>query len=191
MERRDLGDLLREADAAAPQGERIDVSAAILVSRVRRRRMIRRSAAVGLCVLLVATVVPHVAWRQERASVVETVSPAAQLDDLARRAELHSAVTVALIDAQAIEDRLSEVRTEHVLDVTLLDEWEQEVARAAAITWQHAEFLHHDDGQLGAAARRYREVAERFPETHWAELAGASLRQLSEDNTQQDRRGIN
>jgi hypothetical protein len=184
----DLRQLVQEADAAGapaqPRGPRADDLLAALADRRRRRSRRRWMAACG------AIVVALVAWRAADPrdgaipAVVAHRTPApapdvdavrTRLEQLDREAAMQLHIVHGLTDRSQIAD--SEFPSPESASADG-EQYSQELARSAALSWRYALLVEQEFGDAAAARREYERVVARFPNTPWAQQAAQSLRRL-------------
>ena len=65
---------------------------------------------------------------------------------------------------------------------SVVEQVAEAIDRAALIDVYHAGRLYADFGEKESAIERYRDVVRRYPESHWATVAGERLVALGETN---------
>jgi hypothetical protein len=182
--------LVEEADAntgaAAAQLPRADDLLSALAAHGRRRTRRRGVAALAVAaigfVALQATSsrqtdAPLVRQRSS-ANVGEVAGAREALARLNRAAELKLQVIRGLANVEGANSQRAADR--NVAPSAGADEFAQEVARSAAISWRYAALVEQQFGDVAAARREYERIAARFPGTVWAGQATESLRRLPE-----------
>jgi len=183
-----LRQLVQDADATAtpvqPRLPQADDLLAALAARRRRRMRRRGMAACGAVV--VALVVWRAADRRDGAVpiVVAHRAPApapdvdavrTRLQQLDREAAMQLRIVQGLTEPERVADEESPP-AENILAIE--EQFTQEVARSAAISWRYALLVEQEFGDAAAARRQYERVVARFPNTPWAHQAAQSLRRL-------------
>jgi len=182
-------EFLREALTAADllafhAPPRITAESLLAAARRRRARAIASRAAAAAFVGALAIVAAS--RPSEKPQLVQSAADRsvdeirAELVSLEREAAVHERVVQALAEADAL-DALSKRETDLAREITPAgaDLARQEAARTAAISWQYATMVEQDSVDINRAKREYERIRERFPNSHWAELAAVSLERLS------------
>jgi hypothetical protein len=189
VERDDLDNLLRRADAATGAPPR----ASDLAGRVRRRREVRRrrrslaagGAAFAIC--LVAAVwqvgrLPGDVPRGGSSSVAVTGIVPPKLDTAAVRAEVaalqaqsrrHEAAAARFTAIERHRTATARARVRLAADVSTSPEWQRE--QAALVLVRQGDRLAGEMNLPASAAVAYRRASETFGGTHWADVARERL----------------
>ncbi|MEX0937096.1 MAG: hypothetical protein WDZ59_04490 [Pirellulales bacterium] len=206
MDDEQLQKILRNADAEVGDSAVPDLDAARLTQLLAQRRRRRYVARAAIVLIAVAgawwtadawqgqdrreQVVadrdhtpsrPATAVGQQHAVAndppVDVERLTAELAELRRQAEFHEAV----VRRMKLERQLNHQRAELRRLAGRMDaDWEmqREIERTAVILLTSADWLAESDGPAAAAAE-YRNVAEQFPNTRWAELAQIRLKNVN------------
>jgi TolA-binding protein len=102
----------------------------------------------------------------------------AELAELRRQAEYHESIVRRMNLERQLDRQRAELRQ---LAGRMDADWEmqREIERTAVILLTSADWLAESDGPSAAAAE-YRNVAEQFPNTRWAELAQIRINDLND-----------
>jgi hypothetical protein len=163
---------------------RADDLLAALAARRRWRAHRRRIVLCGAIILALAgwraldsrhSAAPDVVAKRPSAPVLDVETVRARLEQLDREAALHQSVIQGLANVTPMEDPNSSASSHaHAAP----EQFSQEVARSAAISWRYATLVDQEFDDAAAARREYQRVVTRFPDTPWAREAAQSLRNL-------------
>jgi hypothetical protein len=190
-----LQQLLENSDAAhAPEQLRRPQADGLLAALAARRSRRTRRRTVAACgVIVLALVVWRTADHRDSAmpAVVadRSLTPPPNADAVRTRLqELDREAAMQLRVVQGLTNDEQVAHAEQPPDesfAAIEEQFTQEVARSAAISWRYALLVEQEFGDAAAARGQYERVVARFPNTPWARQAAESLRRLpATDQTQ-------
>ena len=168
-----LNKVLRDADAGAefpaPRGQ----TAQKVWRRAQRRRQARRLGVVGIALVLISA---WALWLRPRPA--PNLAPIAERPQMPAVAETDTKARLAEMTADLIVAQDQRPRDGILRQVDTLDLVNQDLAESAAILVNSGDRISQRPDGRAEAVEVYRSVLKYFPETPWAGVAAARLRDM-------------